>query len=61
MRDVFAAGLSALLVIFVLVCLPAYGGMMDKEKAMDRDKAMMEKPGGMMMKKEQSMKLNRNR
>lgn len=57
MRDVFAAGLSALLVIFVLVWLPACGGMMDKEKAMDKDKAMMEKPGGMMMKKEQSMEV----
>lgn len=57
MRDVFAAGLSALLVIFVLVWLPACGGMMDKEKAMDKDKAMMGKPGGMMMKKEQGMEV----
>ena len=40
---------SALLVIFVLAWLPACSGVMDREKAMDKDKTMVEKSGGTMV------------
>ena len=58
MRNVFAAGLSALLVVFALAWLPACGGMMDKGKVMDKRKDMVEKPAGAMMDKKHGMERN---
>ena len=43
------AAALAVLDIFVLAWLPACSGVMDREKAMDKDKTMVEKSGGTMV------------